>query len=75
MLLVASPASACSVCFGANDPDASGLWWSALVLLVPVAIVQVVLVRFLLRAARREGPLDTPTRLRTDDREPGRVVP
>lgn len=50
----ASPAWSCSVCFGAGDPDSAGFAWSVLILLVPVALVQVLLVRFLLRAARRE---------------------
>lgn len=53
-LLSASPALACSVCFGSGDPDAAGLAWGVLILLVPVAVVQFTLLRFLVRAARRE---------------------
>lgn len=52
---LASAAWTCSVCFGAGDPDASGFAWGVLILLIPVAIVQVALFRFLLRAVRREG--------------------
>ena len=54
MSLLAPPAWACSVCFGAGDPDASGFAWGVLILLVPVAMVQILLLRFVLRAVRRE---------------------
>ena len=53
---VALPTAAwpCSVCFGAGDPDAAGFAWGVLILLVPVAFVQILLVRFVIRAVRRE---------------------
>ena len=56
MIMAAQPEPVwpCSVCFGAGDPDSAGFAWGVLILLVPVALVQFLLVRFVLRAIRRE---------------------